>query len=122
MGACVVALVGGREENHSTTGAVDFLKTKWVDVTLSANYAAGGDTCDISALDVGNEFTAVEAGVIAGRPTITDEDVIFRVITDPAAGDPALILIHAVDGSTGAEMAPAADLSGEVIRIAFAGN
>jgi len=121
MGDCTATFVGGREENHSTTGPTDFLKTKWVDVEMSALYAAGGDTLDVAALDVGNEFTEVHAVTICGRPTITDTDVVLVPIPDPA-GDPAAILIMAIDGSTGAEMAALSDLSGEVLRAKIEGN
>lgn len=123
MGACVPTLLGGREENHSTTGTNDVTKSKLISVVMSAAYAAGGDTCDISGVEAvaANNFTAVLGGAKMSRSVITDDDLEFEVI--PAAlYDPATLKIKAIDRSTGAEVAPATDLSGETIEFEFVGN
>lgn len=123
MGACTVALLGGRRENSSVTGTLSLTKSKLVSITMPASYDAGGSIADVSTLEAiaGNDFTEAVAGMKGSRSTVTSDDYDFEFV--PAAlYAPATAKIKAIVRSTGAEAVATTDLSGEVVEFLVIGS
>ena len=116
MGACTVVVRSAWGAPGTVAGTLNPTKRVLARVTMSASYATGGDTCDIS----GSLPSKCYGAAIVGRPTLTDP-AYELVPLEGAASAPAVFKIMAINKSSGAQVAATTDLHLEVVDLEFIG-